>query len=654
MVDLPFRQIHLDFHTSPDIPDVGAEFDADEFAETLKRAHVNSVTVFARGHHGLCYYDTKIGPKHPALKGDLLGAQIKACHARGIRTPAYITVAWDEWAARNHPEWAARNRDGSMWLGGPLRATWHGVCMLNDDYQDYLMAITAEVLNHYEVDGLFMDIWMGPQPMCYCWSCLDKMRRAGVDAESDEACRRFNDKLRADLMERVRALADESRPGSTVFFNSCLRLGKSDWLRHFTHIEIESLPSGGWGYAHYPLFQRYFRNFGFQTMGMTARFHRTWGDFGGLKNQAALEFECFGMLAGGARCSVGDQLHPRGRLNPAVYDLIGSVYESVEKKEPWCTGAEHVAQIALLYADGADDAVGGAVRMLLEEHELFDVVDAAGDFSRYEVLILPDVIRLNRPLAQKVQDYVEGGGSLLVSGESGLAENAGEFALEELGVGYIGPAEYDPNFLCKLSDDMSEAIPEFRYMMYRGGHYVRPHDEAEVLAWIGLPYFNRAWSHYCSHGPTPFARLSEWPAIVRHGRVMYFAHPLCTLYAEQGAQVYRQLLENALESLRPRKTVRGNLPSTARIGLLRQKAQDRLVLHVLNYVAERRTPDLDVIEEAQPIVDAEISVVTGTQPTKVYAAPSGKELAIEFTDQCAIVQVPRMRGHTMIVFEGLK
>jgi hypothetical protein len=34
---LRYRQIHLDFHTSPDIEGVGADFDPDEFADTLAR-----------------------------------------------------------------------------------------------------------------------------------------------------------------------------------------------------------------------------------------------------------------------------------------------------------------------------------------------------------------------------------------------------------------------------------------------------------------------------------------------------------------------------------------------------------------------------------------------------------------------------------------
>ena len=56
-----FRQVHLDFHTSPFIPDVGKDFDAEEFARTLKKAKVDSVNVFSKCHHGYCYYPTKIG-----------------------------------------------------------------------------------------------------------------------------------------------------------------------------------------------------------------------------------------------------------------------------------------------------------------------------------------------------------------------------------------------------------------------------------------------------------------------------------------------------------------------------------------------------------------------------------------------------------------
>ena len=54
--------------------------------------------------------------------------------------------------------------------------------------------------------------------------------------------------------------------------------------------------------------------------------HTYWGDLHSLKNEDAMEYECFQMLTMGAGCSIGDQLHPRGGLSDATYDLIGRVY----------------------------------------------------------------------------------------------------------------------------------------------------------------------------------------------------------------------------------------------------------------------------------------------------------------------------------------
>ena len=68
-MNIPMRQIHLDFHTSPFIPEVGYDFDADEFTDILKKAHVNSINLFAKCHHGMYYYPTHLGTQHPGLHG---------------------------------------------------------------------------------------------------------------------------------------------------------------------------------------------------------------------------------------------------------------------------------------------------------------------------------------------------------------------------------------------------------------------------------------------------------------------------------------------------------------------------------------------------------------------------------------------------------
>ena len=66
MSKIRYRQVHLDFHTSEYIPDIAADFDKDEFAKTLEEAHVDSITCFARCHHGWLYYPSKKIPgAHP-------------------------------------------------------------------------------------------------------------------------------------------------------------------------------------------------------------------------------------------------------------------------------------------------------------------------------------------------------------------------------------------------------------------------------------------------------------------------------------------------------------------------------------------------------------------------------------------------------------
>lgn len=48
--------VHLDFHTSPYIEEIGEKFDKAEFASTVKNAKVDLMTVFAKCHHGyICY-----------------------------------------------------------------------------------------------------------------------------------------------------------------------------------------------------------------------------------------------------------------------------------------------------------------------------------------------------------------------------------------------------------------------------------------------------------------------------------------------------------------------------------------------------------------------------------------------------------------------
>lgn len=651
---LAYRQIHLDFHTSEQIAGIGARFDAAAFARRLSEARVNSVTCFSKCHHGMIYHDTRFtAARHPHLEVNLLKEQIEACHAVGIRVPIYISVGFDELMAREHPEWVEVTAEGKVRGAGPLEAGWRNLCF-NTPYIDYVSEQTQEVLSLFKTDGLFFDIiHQGP---CCCRWCMAGMREQGANPESDAERRAYAFQVRDAMKRRLAGEVRAVNPDCLIFWNS----GHVDptlrpSLDTYSHLELESLPSGGWGYDHYPLSVRYARNLGMDHLGMTGKFIKTWAGFGEYKNQAALEYEAFTALAEGSKVSIGDQLPPHGELDEATYQLIGAVYRQVEAKEPWCAGAEAVTELAIFNPeelgvhDGrVDTAAAGAYRMLLEAHYQFDVVDSGMDWSRYRVVILPDKIRLTDPLRTKVQSYLAGGGKLIASHVSGLAADRDEFALPELGVRYLGEARYSPDYVVP-GEPAGQGILRAEHVMFDRGLEVESVADAEALAEVWHPYFNRTYAHFCSHRHTPVEKRSDFPAVVATERTVYFAHPIFSSFMRHGVRTYKLLFLNALRRLLPEKLVETNAPTTAHVSLARQDG--RTIAHVIHYIPEQRYREIQTIEEAIPLHDVELRVRLETAPTRVYLAPEGTDLSFTWSEGRAQVTVPRVDGHAMVVFE---
>ncbi len=661
-MNLPFRQVHLDFHTSPHIPEVGVDFDPGEFIRTLQAAHVNSVTVFAKCHHGYSYYPTKVGTPHPHLKRDLLGEMIEAGHKAGVRVPVYTTVVWDELAWAEHPEWRQLLPDGRVAgpAGTPLKPGWKNLCM-NTTYADYVIEQIEEVMDLYEVDGWFIDIVRYLTGPCVCATCLRQMQAEGVDPTDSRQLHAFAQAAERRFMARTSQAIRARDPSPSIFYNARLNIdwdpkrGNRPEVQDLTHFEIESLPGGFWGYDHFPLSVRYFQTFGLDLLAMTGRFHTMWGDFGGLRNRAALSFECFQALAHGAVISIGDQLHPRGRLDPAVYARIGEVYAEVERREPWCVDTEPLPEIGVIVATtGISSHEGqfsesdrGALHLLEQCKHQFEFVDAGADLSPYRLVILPDEVPMNATLADKVRAYLASGGRLLVTGRSALDETAGDFFLSrEMGVHYVGPAPFSPDYLV-LEPELADGVESMHHSCEERGVQIRIDPGVQVLARSGVPYFNRTWEHFCSHQYTPMSHATDDPLIVQNGDVIYCARPLFREYAISSRRVHKQVLANCIERLLPWPRIgRHNLPSTAIVTVRRQG--DDLIVHVLHYVHQRRGKSLDVIEDVLPLHDVRLSVRTAQAPSSVRLVPEGEPLEATWQDGYVHLTLPRVNGYQII------
>jgi hypothetical protein len=668
---LRYRQIHLDFHTSEHIPGIGSAFDPDDFIATFKAANVDSVTIFAKCHHGWSYYPTKVGAPHPNLaRPDLLGDMVTALSAADIECPIYISVQWDERNARIHPEWRARSANKSRYDPGQLQAGWHTLCLNHKAYRDELLEQAREVARLYPTQGIFFDIISTPD--CVCAECLATMEEHGLDPEN-LANRLKNDEWVNDRFRReMSAALREEFPDLRIFYN-CGHIHKQGPQRFapYSHLELESLPTGGWGYDHFPSSARYAATLGFDFVGQTGKFHTSWGEFGGFKHQDALEFECAQMVALGSKCLVGDQLHPNGAINKDTYRSIASAYARVAKLEPFLEGARQVSDIAFLSAehfnpsgDRNNSSDDGAAQMLQELKLPFDVIDRSADLSRYRLLILPDAIGLDGDTADRIAAYIKAGGKAVLSDRSGLDE-AGQ-PLAALDLGFVADGshlEYEPSYTVANKAALPGST-EAPFVMYGKARAITA-TSGRVLAEIAPPYFNRSYKHFSSHQHAPDnpAAAKLGPAVVEKGGLAYIAYPIFAMYHRIGQPLYKYLVRDLIERLMPNPAIRTDLSSSGRATLAEQPERRRHILHLLFAAPtvrgkgvqgyDGKTRVMEMIEDVQAIGPVTASVRLPQAPTRVYDALSGDDVGFSMGDDgyCSLT-LPSMRIHRAIVFEG--
>lgn len=654
---LRFRQVHLDFHTSEAITPVAKDFDPDEFADTLARAHIDSVTCFSRCHHGMIYHDTQFDARHPGLTCNLLAEQINACHKRDIRVPIYITVGFDEYMAHRHPEWLEIAPDGKPNWHGPLQAGWHKLCLNVAPYLDYLDAqITEVMLTMPAIDGLFFDILL--QSSCACPWCIASMKAKGMNPADEKARKSHAAQVLVDARRFIKASVRKHHTTCSIFFNSGhIYPELRQVIDCFTHFEVESLPSGGWGYDHFPVAGRYARTFNMPFLGMTGRFHKSWGDFGGYKNLAALEYECFTSLAETAQCSIGDQLHPSGKLDPYTYELIGNVYDKVEQMEPYCVSAKVLSEIAVFNPEAigvqdsqVDSSLAGAYLALAEKGHQFDVVDQWVDWSGYKVLILPDKIYLDEMLRDKVNAFLKLGGKILLTHHAGLdAESKSAFVVDSMPCVYHSEAVQCPDYLSFQYPWLSYPA-NTRFVLYEHGVEVEALADAKVSGQVWWSYFDRSWEHFCSHVQAPPAEESPYPALVYSDNIAYCSYPLFGMYKRHGARVYKEIVLDMLNHLLPEPLVGLTAPATLRVSLTEQPQEKRHVLHLLHYIPEKRFGDVPVIEEKLPVYNIKIGVRI-PKPDKVYLVPDMQALPFKHENGRIHITVPEVNGYCIVVFQ---
>ena len=656
----PAKQVHLDFHTSELIEGVGSAFSKENFQEALKLGRLDSITLFAKCHHGWCYYPSGTGRVHPHLDFDLLGAQIEAAHEIGVRTPVYLPVGWSALDAKEHPEWVAQKRDGSPQATGDAarldaspddpRPPVSWLCLYSHpDYVEYLLDLTREVAERYPIDGLFYDIVFNPACVDFSESTLRETENRGLDPDKDADVLETNRRLKVEMAHRLNAALREKRPEPTVFYNGKTQFGTDDIYGCFTHFELEDLPTFWGGYDKLPLNAKYFsQRDGKGYLAMSGKFHTMWGEFGGFKHPDAITYEVAHSVALGAGCSFGDQLHPNGRMELATYRNIGAGYDYLDRIAEYGLEGEFHSDLGLLLS-GNEAADRGVAKMLLEEHLEFEIADPSSDWTRFRALVIPDGPTADKETETKLREFVENGGAVLALHEALLARDRTGFHLP-CGAAFEGDANYRQDYT-GAAQTIAEDLPDAPFLNYESGIRARLEDGAESLGTIHEPYFDRTYARYSSHRNTPYRpEAAEHPLGALQGNVAWLAHSLGSIYESFGAYVHRRLFRNALARVYPRPLIQAPLPSTARLSLRKQPKANRYCLHLL-YAPPIKRGCCEVIEDFPLLRDIPLTVNLPEPIRRVRLPLTGKELTVDTTAEGIRFTLPSLQMHEVVCLE---
>ncbi len=659
----PWRKIHQDFHNSTHVPKIGAKFNADEWGDRLLAGNVDAIVVFAKDMHGLFYYPSQSGPVHPGLSFDLLGEQVKACRARKIAVYAYYCVTWDHHLAEKHPEWRVIKRDGSDYMPKAGQTPgWTALCMAHEGYLKLMDEHTREFVAKYELDGAWFDMAEPISHECYCPECKRQLAAAGKDPNDAEAQRAHKNKLFLDWHRRMRDLVRAARPGCQVDFNDIGLACVSQRAELLDNIDIEALPTGGWGYFYAPAQIRYQRTFGLPVYGMTGRFVTSWADFGGLKLPEQLDVELASIVANTARCDVGDQMPPDGRLDPAVYHVIGKSFGRIKALEPYLEGAAPVTEAAMLipaipFDRLRDEYIYGVTKLMLESRLQFDVVEPGQEWERYGLVVLPDGYRPDAAVVERLHAYIAKGGSVIVIHDAGLMAGGDAGWLGRYGFTYAGASPFKPAYLVPQAQFTGD-IPTYEYALYEGTAQWKVAAPAVSCAALGEPLFQRSAEHFTSHKQTPFDHVTDFSVVARSGRVGLLAFPAGTSYYRNGYWIYRAAFDYLVKELLPVRLVDADAPLSTEITVTHQLADaaerrpERYLVHLVNWSANRKAPPHpEVFESPTPLADVRVRLNLPLKIKAARAVTAGSKLRVRAVPGGVEVVVPRVYIHEIVSLE---
>ncbi|HTF27769.1 MAG TPA: hypothetical protein VK625_02935, partial [Flavitalea sp.] len=433
--------------------EIDALMDTDAFVRSIEEASANVVLVNVGGI--VANFPTKL-PFHyrnPYMKGDLTGDLVKKLHQKGIRVLGRFDVSKiNESLASKKPEWLYVGTDGkNVNFNGQVHT-----CVNGGYQQQYAFDILNEVIANYDLDGIFFNMpgytttdYAGVyHGICQCENCRKRfhdstgMKLPVKEDINDPVFRRYNafkNSTSEQLFMKIGAAIKKQNPKLIISTYTdagvdMTRSESSSWLtpayewNYFSTDHVKKVLGSYKDRTPSNLLQ-YFLAIGYRHIATSPNISRIWV-LENMLNAAPLDVYVIGTLMN----------QEDRRFLPIMKDI----YRFHKTNEKLFTNVQSVSNVALIR--GSKEEYMGMIRLLSEEHIMFDIIEpsAVGSIrmpkklEEYDALILGDVTEMDPEFISLIDDYVKNGGRILATGSTSTRDGMGtptnRIGLKSLGV----------------------------------------------------------------------------------------------------------------------------------------------------------------------------------------------------------------------------
>jgi hypothetical protein len=662
-------------------------YDLQFWLDYFQRTHSDGVTLSAGGC--VAYYPTKI-PLHYRsawLKDtDPFGDLVRGCRKLGMT----ILARTDPHAAHQdvfdaHPDWIAVDASGQKRRHWAMPELWV-TCALGPYNFEFMTEVTREIVQMYQVDGVFSNRWAG-SGMCYCEHCTRNFKQAtGLDLPRtndpqnpsrrayiewhqhrlfelwdvwDKAIHEANPKARFVANSGGGALSDLNmktigEKASILFADRQARSGLTpSWANGKNGKEYRAAmgnkPIGG-------IF----------SVGVEESYR--WKD--SVQSEPEIRLWALDGIANGLRpwfTKFAGVLRDKRWL-----PVVEQVYTWAWRNERYLRNTAPLARVGMVYSQQTAHYYGGErARAKVEDHTLgfyqaliearipFEMVhDELLDADRlaaFKVLVLPNIAATSDRQCGQIRDFVRRGGGVVATYETSLYEERGvrraNFGLSDLfGANYTGGLD------ARMQNSYLRL--EGRHPLLRGLEGVERiiNGASRVHTRPAAGYTNPPLTLIPSYPDLPmeevFPRVdrTDQPEVYTRDRVVYFPWDIDRTFWEVLSVDHGKLLRNAVDWVagEPRPvTVTG--PGVLDVTVWRQK--ESMTVHLVNLTNPMMMKG--PLREFIPLPAQEVAVrlPEGRKPRAVKLLVAGTTPRVRETAGEVRLTVPSITDHEVIAID---